>query len=213
MTETKNIAVLFDFDGVVVDTETQYSIFWHKMGVDYLGMEDLESRVKGQTLVYIYNTFFPGMIKEQEEITAGLDRFEQEMSFDFIPGVESFIADLRRNGVKMAVVTSSNDKKMEAVYRAKPEIKTMFDRILTAEMFTASKPAPDCFLLGMKVFGTTPETTYVFEDSFNGLKAGMASGATVIGLATTNSREEIAPLCHYIIDDFKGMDYEKLLTI
>ena len=43
MTETKNIAVLFDFDGVVVDTETQYSIFWHKMGVDYLGMEDLES--------------------------------------------------------------------------------------------------------------------------------------------------------------------------
>lgn len=125
MTETKNIAVLFDFDGVVVDTETQYSIFWHKMGVDYLGMEDLESRVKGQTLVYIYNTFFPGMIKEQEEITAGLDRFEQEMTFEFIPGVESFIADLRRNGVKMAVVTSSNDKKMEAVYRAKPEIKTM----------------------------------------------------------------------------------------
>ena len=81
------------------------------MGVDYLGMEDLESRVKGQTLVYIYNTFFPGMIKEQEEITAGLDRFEQEMTFEFIPGVESFIADLRRNGVKMAVVTSSNDKK------------------------------------------------------------------------------------------------------
>ena len=213
MTETKNIAVLFDFDGVVVDTETQYSIFWHKMGVDYLGMEDLESRVKGQTLVYIYNTFFPGMIKEQEEITAGLDRFEQEMTFEFIPGVESFIADLRRNGVKMAVVTSSNDKKMEAVYRAKPEIKTMFDRILTAEMFTASKPAPDCFLLGMKVFGTTPVTTYVFEDSFNGLKAGMASGATVIGLATTNSHEEIAPLCHYVLDDFQGFTYDKLTEL
>ena len=196
MTETKNIAVLFDFDGVVVDTETQYSIFWHKMGVDYLGMEDLESRVKGQTLVYIYNTFF-----------------EQEMTFEFIPGVESFIADLRRNGVKMAVVTSSNDKKMEAVYRAKPEIKTMFDRILTAEMFTASKPAPDCFLLGMKVFGTTPETTYVFEDSFNGLKAGMASGATVIGLATTNSREEIVPLCHYVLDDFQGFTYDKLTEL
>ena len=92
------------------------------------------------------------------------------MSYDFVPGVEEFIADLHRNGVKMAVVTSSNDKKMEAVYRAKPEIKSMFDRILTAEMFTASKPAPDCFLLGMEVFDTTPETTYVFEDSFNGLK-------------------------------------------
>ena len=201
MAETKNIAVLFDFDGVVVDTETQYS------------MEDLESRVKGQTLMYIYDTFFPGMTKEREEITVGLDRFEQDMSYDFIPGVEEFIADLHRNGVKMAVVTSSNDKKMEAVYRAKPEIKSMFDRILTAEMFTASKPAPDCFLLGMEVFDTTPETTYVFEDSFNGLKAGMASGATVIGLATTNSREEITPLCHYVLDDFQGFTYDKLTEL
>ena len=204
MAETKNIAVLFDFDGVVVDTETQYSVFWHKMGVDYLGMEDLESRVKGQTLMYIYDTFFPGMTKEREEITVGLDRFEQDMSYDFIPGVEEFIADLHRNGVKMAVVTSSNDKKMEAVYRAKPEIKSMF---------TASKPAPDCFLLGMEVFDTTPETTYVFEDSFNGLKAGMASGATVIGLATTNSREEITPLCHYVLDDFQGFTYDKLTEL
>lgn len=213
MAETKNIAVLFDFDGVVVDTETQYSVFWHKMGVDYLGMEDLESRVKGQTLMYIYDTFFLGMTKEREEITVGLDRFEQDMSYDFVPGVEEFIADLHRNGVKMAVVTSSNDKKMEAVYRAKPEIKSMFDRILTAEMFTASKPAPDCFLLGMEVFGTTPETTYIFEDSFNGLKAGMASGATVIALATTNSREEITPLCHYVLDDFQGFTYDKLTEL
>ena len=101
MAETKNIAVLFDFDGVVVDTETQYSVFWHKMGVDYLGMEDLESRVKGQTLMYIYDTFFPGMTKEREEITVGLDRFEQDMSYDFVPGVEEFIADLHRNGVKI----------------------------------------------------------------------------------------------------------------
>ena len=68
MDTTKNIAVLFDFDGVVVDTETQYSIFWHKAGVDYLGMTDLENRVKGQTLVYIYDTFFPGKTREQEEI-------------------------------------------------------------------------------------------------------------------------------------------------
>ena len=62
----------------------------------------------------------------------------------------------------------------------------------------------------MEVFGTTPDTTYVFEDAFNGLKAGMASGATVIGLATTNSREDIAPLCHYVLDDFQGFTYDKL---
>lgn len=213
MDTTKTIAVLFDFDGVIMDTETQYSIFWHKVGVDYLGMEDLESRVKGQTLVYIYDNFFAGKTAEQEEITAALNRFEQEMSYDYIPGVLDFIADLRSHDVKMAVVTSSNDQKMSAVYRAHPEVKTMFDRILTAEMFAHSKPAPDCFLLGMEIFGTTPETTYVFEDSFNGLKAGMSSEATVVGLATTNSREDIAPLCHYVLDDFEGFTYDKLTQL
>ena len=98
MDTTKATAVLFDFDGVVVDTETQYSHFWHEMGKQYLGMDDIEGRVKGQTLVYIYDTFFPGMAKEQAEITEQLNRFEQEMSFDFIPGVLDFIADLHRYG-------------------------------------------------------------------------------------------------------------------
>ncbi len=211
MYNTTEIAVLFDFDGVIMDTETQYSIFWHQVGVDYLSMPDLETRVKGQTLNYIYNTFFPEMVKQQEEITQALNRFEQEMSYEYVPGAEEFVADLRHNGVKMAVVTSSNEVKMEAVYRRHPEVKHMFDRILTADMFAHSKPDPDCFLLGMKVFGTTPQTTYVFEDSFNGLKAGMASGATVIGLATTNSREDISGLAHYVLDDFTGMTCEKLM--
>ena len=47
MDTTKATAVLFDFDGVVVDTETQYSHFWHEMGKQYLGMDDIEGRVKG----------------------------------------------------------------------------------------------------------------------------------------------------------------------
>ena len=57
MDTIKTTAVLFDFDGVIMDTEAQYSFFWHKAGVDYLGMDDLENRVKGQTLTYIYDTF------------------------------------------------------------------------------------------------------------------------------------------------------------
>ncbi len=206
------IAALFDLDGVVVDSEPQYSEFWHRMGVKYLGINDIEGRVKGQTLNFIFNSFFPGMDSEQAEITEQLNRFEQEMAYDYIPGVLDFIGELRRNGVKTAVVTSSNEAKMSALYRKHPEVKTtLFDRILTAEMFAASKPAPDCFLLGMEVLGTTPETTYVFEDSFNGLKAGMASGATVIGLATTNPREAIAPLCHRVLDDFTGFSFARLL--
>lgn len=211
MTEINEIALLFDFDGVIMDTETQYSTFWHEMGVKYLQMDNLDERVKGQTLTYIYDTFFPQMLTQQAEITIALNEFEQQMSFEYIPGVEAFIADLRRHQLKIAVVTSSNEQKMKAVYKVHPEIKTMFDRILTADMFAHSKPAPDCFLLGMEVFGVTPQTTYVFEDSFNGLKAGMASGATVIGLSTTNSRESIEGKAHYVIDNFEGLTYDRLI--
>ena len=103
----KNVAVLFDFDGVVVDTETQYSVFWHRVGMDYLGMPDLEGRIKGQTLTYIYKAFFPDMTDKQAEITAALDRFEQEMEYPFIPGVLDFMDDLRRHGCRAAGASRS----------------------------------------------------------------------------------------------------------
>ena len=208
-----NVAALFDFDGVVVDTETQYSRFWHRIGTDYLGMSDLDARIKGQTLTYIYDTYFNGQTVLQEEITRALDDFEQRMTYDFIPGVRDFMDDLRRHGVPTAVVTSSNRRKMDAVRRTHPDLDRLFDRILTAEEFTASKPAPDCFLLGMRVLGSTPEETYVFEDSVNGLRAAMASGATVIGLATTLGREAVGPLCHAVIDDFRGFTCDKMREV
>ena len=178
MDTTKIIAVLFDFDGVIMDTETQYTVFWDEQGHKYLGEEDFGRCIKGQTLTQIYEKYFSDKPEAQEEITARLNLFEKAMSYKYIPGVEG-----------------------------------MVDRILTGEMFAHSKPAPDCFLLGMEVFSATPENTYVFEDSFHGLQAGMTSGATVIGLATTNTRKAITGKAHYIIDDFAEMTYEKLLTM
>ena len=213
MNTTKTIAALFDFDGVIMDTETQYTVFWDEQGRKYLNEKDFGRRIKGQTLTQIYEKYFSALPEARQKITADLNVFEKQMSYEYIPGVEAFIAELRRHGVKIAVVTSSNEEKMQNVYNAHPEFPAMVDRILTGEMFARSKPAPDCFLLGMEVFGATPEKTYVFEDSFHGLQAGMTSGATVIGLATTNSREAITGKAHYIMDDFTGMSYEKLLSL
>lgn len=200
MNTTKTIAALFDFDGVIMDTETQYTVFWDEQGRKYLNEEDFGRRIKGQTLTQIYEKYFSAFPEARQKITADLNVFEKQMSYEYIPGVEAFIAELRHHGVKIAVVTSSNEEKMQNVYNAHPEFPAMVDRILTGEMFARSKPAPDCFLLGMEVFGATPESTYVFEDSFHGLQAGMTSGATVIGLATTNSREAITGKAHYIMD-------------
>lgn len=204
------MAVLFDFDGVIMDTETQYTLFWNEQGSRYLEFENFGPHIKGQTLGQIYEKHFAGQTAVQEQITRDLGCFERKMTYDYLPGVEAFIADLRRNGVKIAVVTSSNEEKMANVYRAHPDFKQQFDRILTGEMFTRSKPAPDCFLLGMEIFGVTPEETVVFEDSFHGLQAGRDSGAKVIGLATTNPREAIEDKADEVIDDFTGLTYAAL---
>ncbi len=215
---TTLIAALFDLDGVVLDTETQYTVFWDEQGRKYLGEANFGRRIKGQTLTQMFDGHFSGVKNDidltaaQPQIVADLNRFEAEMAYDYIPGAQEFIADLRRHDVKMAIVTSSNEVKMANVYRAHPELKQDFDCILTADMFARSKPAPDCFLLGMEVFGTTAANTFVFEDSFHGLQAGMSSGATVIGLATTNPREAIEGKAHHIIDDFTGMNYSQLLA-
>ena len=197
--------VLFDFDGVLADTETQYTEFWNKIGKDYLGLEDFGRTIKGQTLVQIFGKYFDGMIREQEEIVPMLNEFERNMTYGYIPGAEGFMKELKAAGIPMAIVTSSNDIKMSNAYKAHPELPDLVDKILTSEYFSKSKPDPECFLKGMEILGGTPEETVIFEDSFHGLAAGRASGARVIGLATTNKREAIAPLCDMVIDDFLGL--------
>ena len=202
--------VLFDFDGVIADTESQYTYFWNKVGMDYLGLEEFGHTIKGQTLVQIFGKFFDGMVKEQEEIVPQLNAFEQNMSYDYIPGSLEFMQDLKKRGIRSAIVTSSNDIKMSNAYAAHPELHDLVDAVLTSEHFSKSKPDPECFLKGMEVLGATPQETIVFEDSFHGISAGRASGAKVIGLATTNQREALTPLCDMVIDDFTHISVEDL---
>jgi HAD superfamily hydrolase (TIGR01509 family) len=196
-------AALFDLDGVVFDTEPQYTVFWGQICREYHPeIPDLEYKIKGQTLTQIYDRFFSGQDEEQKVITQRLNEFESNMKFNYVEGFEEFIYSLRQKGVKTAVVTSSNCEKMESVYRQRPEFKSLFDAILTSEDFEESKPSPDCYLKGAARFGVKPEDCVVFEDSFNGLKSGRASGAYVVGLATTNPAEAIAPYADQVINDF-----------
>ena len=100
-----------------------------------------------------------------------------------------------------------------SAYRVHPELKANVDFILTAEMFTHSKPDPECFLLGAKVCDTVPENCIVFEDSFHGLEAGNRAKMTVVGLATTNSAEAIRDKADVVIQDFKEFGFEKMKEI
>ena len=207
-------AALFDLDGVVFDTEPQYTVFWGMICRQYHPEHPgLEHEIKGSTLTQIYDRWFSGpLASERASITARLDDYEQQMHYDYIAGFEALVADLHRHGVKTAVVTSSNIPKMESVYRCQPRFKELFDAILTSEDFSRSKPDPDCYLKAAARFNVSPEECIVFEDSFNGLKSGRAAGMRVVGLATTNSAEAIAPYSDIQISDYNGIDTAFLLN-
>ena len=204
MTKKDFQAALFDLDGVVFNTEPQYTVFWGAQCREFHPEHPgLEQEIKGMTLVQIYDAWFSDELSEKQAlITERLNDYEAQMSYDYVAGFEAFIHALRSQGVKTAVVTSSNQPKMEAVYRSHPEFKGLFDAILTAEDFDRSKPDPDCYLKAAGRFGIAPEHCVVFEDSFNGLKSGRAAGMYVVGLATTNPTDAICPLCDEVISDY-----------
>ena len=211
MNKEKPIAALFDFDGVVVDTEPQYTLFWDEKGKKYHPeIPNFGHHIKGQTLIQIYKQFFREPEGLQDEITRQLLDYELTMHFEYINGVVDFMKELRKKGVKLAIVTSSNDAKMANAYREHPELKTMVDFIVTADRVTHSKPHPECFLLGAEILGVERDNCIVFEDSFHGIEAGNRAGMKVIGLATTNSAEAIAAKCALVIPDFTDFTFEKM---
>lgn len=208
-------AALFDLDGVVFDTEPQYTVFWgSQCRLYHPEHPGLEHEIKGQTLTQIYDQWFSGpLLSEQAVITERLNEYESNMHYDYIEGFERMIADLRSHGVKTAVVTSSNLPKMQAVYRYQPDFKNLFDAILTSEDFDRSKPDPDCYLKAAARLGANTDECIVFEDSFNGLRSGRAAQMAVVGLATTNSAEAIRELSDIQISDYRNMDFNQLSAL
>ena len=89
--------------------------------------------------------------------------------------------------------------------------RELFDEILTSEDFSRSKPDPDCYLKAAARLGAESDECVVFEDSFNGLKSGRAAGMAVVGLATTNSAESIAPYSDIQMADYTEVDTASLL--
>lgn len=213
MDKTKQTAALFDLDGVVFNTEPEYTKFWSGIGKKYRpDIPDLCYRIKGQTLKTIFEAYFPSP-GVQEEIIRGIDAFEATMPFPWVEGFQRFFGELKAHGVKTAVVTSSNEAKMASVYRTFPDFKERFDRILTAEDFKRSKPDPDCYLLGARVFDLPIENCVVFEDSFSGLQAGRSSGMKVVALATTNSAESLQGKADVIIPDYTAFNYDNFIQL
>ncbi|MDR2621556.1 MAG: HAD family phosphatase [Dysgonamonadaceae bacterium] len=186
------IAFLFDLDGVIIDTEPQYDKFWNKAGKDYhSGIENFEKVIKGTTLPNILSRYFSHLQEDKrKELEAANHAFDLQLVMDTIPGALEFLAESKKAGIKTGLVTSSDNEKLESVFRKLP-IRQYFDTVVSADRITAGKPDPMCYLLAAKDLNIPPENCYVFEDSFSGIAAGNAAGMKVVGLSTTNSAESI----------------------
>jgi beta-phosphoglucomutase len=204
-------AALFDLDGVVFNTEPLYTKFWGEQFQHYFpNKPGLEQAIKGQTLVQIYDHYFHGQQSVQDTITQRLNDFEANMTYEYIPGFKDFMKQLKNHQVRSAIVTSSNNAKMESVYRNHPEFADMFDAILTSEDFERSKPDPDCYLKAAKRLDMEPKDCVGFEDSFNGLKSLRAANIYTVGLATTNDAEAIENLSDEVVPNFKAPQLSNL---
>ena len=184
----------FDFDGVVVDTEPIYDIYWNEAGERYqTGIPNFASHIKGTTLPYILDKYFSDRSEEFKEMVT-----REAMEFIHL---------LKSKGVKVGLVTSSDDVKLKRAFRLL-KLDNLFDTVVSADRITKGKPDPMCYLLAASDLHVSPADCLVFEDSFAGIQSGTNAGMRVIGLSTTNSEESLKDKVYQVIPDFQNITFE-----
>lgn len=207
----KKVGVLFDLDGVLIDSEGLYTQFWEEIERIYpTHIENFALIIKGNALFKILNTYYDKSV--HEDIINRVHYFENNIVYPIYDGVIDFLEKLKKSSIPTAIVTSSDNVKMESLYKQYPFFKGYFDAIITGSDVTKSKPDPQGYLMAAERININPLDCYVFEDSIQGLEAGIASGATVIGLTTSNPSEKLKNKAHKLIDNFVDFSIEEMLS-
>lgn len=200
-------AVLFDLDGVLIDSESCYTVFWAAIDREYpTGIPDFARVIKGTNLARILQHWEGEELRR--EITRRIHDFEATMEYTYYPGAPELLAALREAGMALALFTSSDSVKMECLYRQHPELRSAFDVTVTGSMVTQSKPHPQGYLMAAGALGVNPGCCAVVEDSMQGLQAGRSAGCRVVGISTTNPRLMLTPLADLVVDTVSDLTVE-----
>lgn len=177
---------IFDMDGTLFDTEKLYQRAWLEVA-DEFGLEknfELPSAISGTNLgeesEKIVQRFYPN-IDAKNYIARVLEVVNvwRSQKLETMPGVEKILAYFKSAGVRMAVASSSPvDVIEENLTRA--NLRDYFAAIVGGNLVSRGKPAPDIFLLAAEKINLPASDCYVFEDSFNGIRAASASGSVAI---------------------------------
>ncbi len=186
-------AIIFDADGVVIDTEPLYDKadieFFSRFGVkDGLGKyrHFLTGRSLEDGIAYMQKIYgFPGVVAELTDERVGIIK-KHYSQVTFVPEFLNFFNTVKEK-YKVAIATSSNVE-LFAIADSELHLTDLFKGHVyyLKDVGGVSKPAPDIFLHAAKMLGVAPQDCMVIEDAINGIKAAKAAGMKCIGLATTH---------------------------
>lgn len=191
-------AVLFDMDGVLVDSEEiicKAAIQMFKEKGLTVKAEDFtpfigtgEDRYLGG-VAEKYN--FPFNLLEDKDRTYKIYEEMASGSLQPLNGVKDFIEKCKDRNLKIAVATSADEVKMKINLNGIGLSEDTFDVLVNGLMIENKKPAPDIYLMAAELLNVKPENCLVVEDAVNGIEAGKAAGAKCLGLTTSFSAAEL----------------------
>ncbi len=216
MSQNNIQAVLFDLDGVLVDSEPIYDELLHhwlrdqSITVDdtfYLALQGGSWRRVFEYLNEKYNT----ALDPDVEVQAMNDRIIKYVLEEGIPlmdGAKQTVAKL--SDMYTLAVVSSSDRKVVNTILAHHGLSKYFSHITSIEDVKYPKPHPQPYAMTMAVLGASPEATVVIEDSVNGVKSGAAAGAFVYALlpvrASAGAYGELAKIVYTFDDILKDLE-------
>ncbi|GGW62294.1 HAD superfamily hydrolase (TIGR01509 family)/HAD superfamily hydrolase (TIGR01549 family)/beta-phosphoglucomutase family hydrolase [Winogradskyella epiphytica] len=210
-------AVLFDMDGVIVDTEPLHHKAYHQMfnDVNINVSDNLYESFTGQSTINICKRLVEQFsLEDKPEQLVSLKRkhfkylFENDSSLTLIDGVLERIKDYHENGLSLVVASSAS----------MPNINRIFDRFELNQYFIGkfsgadlkqSKPHPEIFLKAAEFTGFEKSECMVIEDSTNGIQAAHAAGIFCVGFKSPHSVNQDYSKADIVISNFKEIAYSK----
>lgn len=214
-------AVIFDMDGVLVDSEPLYVAVNQEM-FTHFGIA--LSREEHQKFVGIPSTAMWRALREQFTLSPSVDdlvqretegfvqKIEQLPRLDPIAGIVPLLDRLHHAGVRLAIASSSI-RRIVDLMTAKAGIQTYFDAIVSGDAVTRGKPDPEIFLTAAERLHTAPERSLVIEDSPHGVAAANRAGMRCVGFLNPNSGNQDLSRADLLIHDFSAETIAQIMTM
>jgi beta-phosphoglucomutase len=185
------LAMLFDMDGVIVDSNPAHRDAWARFNLQY-GLETTEEmhlRMYGRRNDQIVRDYFGDTLSDEEVVARGRakEALYREMIADriesmLVPGLRAFLD--RYAAVPKAIASNAEPENVDLLLD-RSGLRPYFQAVVDGHQVSNPKPAPDVYLLAAHLLNVPPSQCIVFEDSPSGTLAGSAAGMRVIGIRTT----------------------------